>query len=61
MTQFEVATTPEDDTTVRDRQLKEKRDTVRATFFKGYDYYTVGRLFFKGYKFREFRDFFEDS
>ena len=28
MMQFEVATTPEDDTTVRDRQLKEKRDRL---------------------------------
>ena len=37
VTQFELATTPEDDTTVRDRQLKEKRDRSKLDYYENHE------------------------
>ena len=37
VTQFQVATTPEDDTTVRERQLKEKRDRSKLDYFENHE------------------------
>ena len=37
VTQFEVATTPEDDTTVRDRQLKEKRVRSKLDYYVNHE------------------------
>ena len=37
VTQFELATTPEDDTTVRERQLKEKRDRSNLDCYENHE------------------------